>query len=93
MRRVAANLPLQLADVLRVATARLPRSRAGVVRRAIALYLEALKDREDAALAVRRVNDPNDATVEWTQVRDKYLAPDPLRGAGTARARSAANAA
>ena len=93
MRRVAANLPLQLADVLRVAAARLPRSQAGVVRRAIALYLKALKDREDAALAARRVDAPNDATLEWAHVRDRYLAPDGLRGAGTARERSAANAA
>ena len=93
MRRAAANLSVQPVDDLRVAAARLPRSRAGIVRRMIARYVEALKDREDAALAAKRLDDPNDATLEWAQVRDRYLAPDGLRGAGTARERSAANAA
>ena len=93
MRRAAANPPSRLADKLQVAAARLPCSRAGVVRRAVARHLEALEDREDAALTAKRLDNPNDATLEWTQVRDKYLAPDGLCSAGTARERSAADAA
>lgn len=51
-------------------------SRAEVVRRAAAHYMEALEELEDIALATRRLDDPDDATLDWAQVRDKHLAPD-----------------
>lgn len=76
MRRVTASLPLPLADDLCAAAARLSCSRAEVARRALAHYLEALEDAEDAAPAARRLDDPDDPTLEWAQVRGKHLAPD-----------------
>ena len=76
MRRVIANLPLPLADDLAAAAARLSCSRAEIVCRALEHYLEALEELEDIELATQRLDDPNDETLGWAQVRDKHFAPD-----------------
>jgi transposase len=73
MTQITARLPDQLVAAIDEAAARLNRSRADVVRRAIEYYLE---DSEDLKLALASLQDPADPVFDWEAVRSELLDPD-----------------
>lgn len=73
MTQITSRLPDDLAGRLDKVAARLHRSRAEVVRRAIEYYLE---DFEDLNLALERLQDPADPVLDWEAVRRDLLAED-----------------
>ena len=66
MTRITARVPHDLAESLDAAAATLRRSRAEVVRQALASYLE---DFDDLSVALERRRDPSDPVLAWDAVR------------------------
>jgi transposase len=73
MTQVTARLPDELVKQLDEAAQRLKRSRAELIRRAIAYYLD---DVEDLRLGFERLNDPADPVLDWDDVKRDLLAAD-----------------
>ena len=73
MTQITARIPDELARDIDAVAARLNRSRAQVVRRALEYYLE---DLEDLRLGLERLQDPADAILDWEDVRCELLDKD-----------------
>lgn len=73
MTQITARIPDELARDIDAVAARLKRSRAQVVRRALEYYLE---DLEDLRLGLERLQDPADAILDWEDVRRELLDKD-----------------
>ncbi len=73
MFQITARLPDEVVSALDRAARSLHRSRAEVVRQAIESYLE---DFEDLSVAIDRLRDPADETVNWEEARRALLAED-----------------
>ena len=73
MTQITARIPDELARDIDAVAARLNRSRAQVVRRALEYYLE---DLEDLRLGLERLQDPADAILDWEDVRRELLDKD-----------------
>ena len=64
--QITVRLPEEQAVALGAAAAALKRSRAEIVRQAVAQYLE---DFDDLSVAVERLIDPSDPVLDWDDVR------------------------
>lgn len=73
MVQITARLPDELVAALDNAARGLNRSRADIVRQAIERYLE---DFDDLSIAIERLRDPNDAVLDWDQVKVDLLGTD-----------------
>ncbi len=73
MSQITARLPEETVSALDRAAKSLHRTRADVIRQAIEAYLE---DFDDLSLAVERLRDPCDETVNWEEARRALLADD-----------------
>ena len=73
MTQITARIPDELARDIDAVAARLKRSRAQVVRRALEYYLE---DFEDLRLGLERIQDPADPILDWEDVRRELLDQD-----------------
>ena len=73
MPQITARLPDKVLGALDRAAQTLHRSRADVVRQAIEHYLE---DFDDLSVAIERLRDPTDETVNWEDARRALLAED-----------------
>lgn len=73
MAQITARLPEELVLALDAAASQLRRSRADVVRQAIADYLD---DFEDVAAAAAALKDPADTVRGWARVRRDLLSQD-----------------
>jgi predicted DNA-binding protein len=73
MTQITARLPDEVASALDRAARSLHRSRADVVRQAIESYLE---DFDDLSVAIERLRDPADETVNWEEARRVLLTED-----------------
>ena len=73
MTQITARVPDELARDIDAVAARLNRSRAQVVRRALEYYLE---DLEDLRLGLERLQDPADPILDWDDVRRELLDQD-----------------
>ena len=73
MSQITARLPAALVEALDTAAATLNRSRAELVRQAVERYLE---DFDDLAVALERLQDPNDPVLDWDQVKGELLGKD-----------------
>ena len=70
MSQITARLPDKLVDSLDNAAAQLRRTRAEVVRQAIEYYLE---DFEDISQALKALQDPADAVLDWDSVKHELF--------------------
>jgi RHH-type rel operon transcriptional repressor/antitoxin RelB len=73
MVQVTARLPDELSAELDAAALLLKRSRATMIRQAIAYYLD---DIEDLKQGVAALKDPADPELDWNEVRHALLAAD-----------------
>jgi len=73
MPQITARLPDDVVSSLDHVAKTLHRSRAEIVRQAIESYLE---DFEDLSIAIERLCDPTDETVNWEEARRALLAQD-----------------
>ncbi len=73
MPQISVRLSDPLVSALDAAANQQKRSRAGIIRRAIELYLE---DHEDLALSIDRLRDPNDPVLDWDEVKNGSLPSD-----------------
>jgi len=73
MSQITARLPDEIVSALDRAAKSLHRSRADVVRQAIESYLE---DFDDLTIALERLRDPADETVNWEEARRVLLSED-----------------
>ena len=73
MAQITARLPSEVVGALDRAARALHRTRADVVRQAIEYYLE---DFGDLSVAIERLRDPTDETVNWEDARRVLLADD-----------------
>ena len=73
MVQITARLPDELVAALDNAARGLNRSRADIVRQAVERYLE---DFDDLSIAIERLRDPNDAVLDWDQVKVDLLGTD-----------------
>lgn len=73
MSQITARLPDELVAALDNAARGLNRSRADIVRQAIERYVE---DFDDLSVAIERLRDPNDAVLDWDQVKVDLLGTD-----------------
>ncbi len=73
MSQITARLPDELVAALDNAARGLNRSRADIVRQAVERYLE---DFDDLSVAIERLRDPNDAVLDWDQVKVDLLGTD-----------------
>ena len=73
MSQITARLPDEVVFALDRAARTLHRSRADVVRQAIESYLE---DFDDLSVAIDRLRDPADETIDWEEARRALLAED-----------------
>lgn len=73
MPQITARLSEEIVRELDSAAARLKRSRAEIVRKAILYYLE---DLEDLRLGLETLADPDDPLLDWAEVRRELLDPD-----------------
>jgi predicted DNA-binding protein len=73
MSQITARLSEEVVGALDRAAKTLHRSRADVVRQAIEQYLE---DFDDLSVAIDRLRDPTDETVNWETARRALLADD-----------------
>jgi len=71
--QVTARLPDDLVRALDAAARDLKRSRAEVIRQAIARYIE---DFDDLSVAVDRLRDPSDLVLDWDEVKRDLLRQD-----------------
>lgn len=73
MSQITARLPDEVVAALDRTAQQLHRSRADVIRQAIECYLE---DFEDISVAIERLRDPADESVDWQEARRALLAAD-----------------
>lgn len=73
MSQITARLPEEMINALDRAANALHRTRADVIRQAIETYLE---DFNDLAIAIERLQDPADETVDWQEARRALLDQD-----------------
>jgi RHH-type transcriptional regulator, rel operon repressor / antitoxin RelB len=73
MSQVTARLPDDIVSALDHAAKVLNRTRADVIRQAIEAYLE---DFDDLSVALDRLRDPADETIDWEDARRALLAAD-----------------
>lgn len=71
--QITVRLPDEQTVALDEAAAALKRSRAEVVRQAIAQYLE---DFDALSVAIERLQDPSDPVLDWDEVRRELLRSD-----------------
>ena len=72
MPQITARVSEELVAEIAAAAARLNRSRAEIVRKALHYYLE---DLEDLRLGLEALADPDDPVLDWAEVRDELLPP------------------
>lgn len=70
MVRISVQVPDNLIEALDRAAAELEITRADLIRQALQHYVE---DVEDLNLAVKRLHDPADPTLNWQEVRNALL--------------------
>jgi len=73
MSQVTARLPDEIVAALDRAANQLQRTRADVIRQAIEVYIE---DFDDLAVALQRLRDPADESIDWQEARRALLAED-----------------
>jgi len=73
MTQITARIPEDTVNALDRAANALNRTRADIIRQAIETYLE---DFNDIALAIERLRDPADETVDWREARRALLTED-----------------
>lgn len=73
MPQVTARLPEDMVAALDHAARELHSSRADIIRRAIEAYLE---DFDDLSVALQRLRDPSDESVDWEEAKRALLAED-----------------
>lgn len=73
MDQITVRVPGPMIEALDAAAIALRRSRAAVVRHALARYLD---DLDDLPVAVERLRDPSDPVLDWDEVRDGLLGSD-----------------
>ncbi|OEU59780.1 MAG: CopG family transcriptional regulator [Desulfuromonadales bacterium C00003094] len=73
MAQVTARLPEEMITALDRAAGTLHRTRAEVIRQAIEAYIE---DFNDISLAIERLRDPADETIDWQEARRALLSED-----------------
>lgn len=73
MPQVTARLPDEVVAALDHAAQKLHRSRADIIRQAIETYIE---DFDDLSVALQRLQDPTDESVDWEEARRALLAED-----------------
>jgi RHH-type transcriptional regulator, rel operon repressor / antitoxin RelB len=71
--QITARVPAELIASLDMAAAKLNRSRADVVRQAIAYYVAHF---EDLSKALHALNDPADPVLDWKEVKRALLGQD-----------------
>ena len=70
MVEISVWVPDSLLEALDSAAAELDTTRADLIRRALQRYVE---DVQDLNLAVKRLHDPADSTMDWQEVRNALL--------------------
>jgi predicted DNA-binding protein len=73
MSQITARLPAEVVASLDRTAHSLHRTRADIVRQAIECYLE---DFEDLSIAIERLRDPADESIDWQEARRALLAAD-----------------
>ncbi len=73
MSQVTARLPDEVVSALDRAAHALHRSRADIIRQAIEAYIE---DFDDLSIAIQRLRDPADETIDWQEAKRALLAED-----------------
>lgn len=73
MSQITARLPDEVVSALDHAAKTLNRTRADVIRQAIETYLE---DFDDISVALERLRDPADESVDWEEVRRALFSAD-----------------
>lgn len=73
MSQITARLPDNVVTALDKAAQTLHRSRADVIRQAIEAYLE---DFGDLSVAIERLQDPTDESLDWEEARRALLSGD-----------------
>lgn len=73
MSQITARLPDEVVTALDRAAQTLNRSRADIIRQAIEIYIE---DFDDLAIAIERLCDPADESIDWQEARRALLAAD-----------------
>ena len=73
MPQITAKVPDELAEALDAAAAHLQRSRAYLIRQALVRYLE---DYNDLTVAMHRLQDPSDPSLDWDEVKRELLGSD-----------------
>lgn len=73
MSQITARLPDETVSALDRAAKTLNRSRADVIRQAIEAYLE---DFDDLSVALDRLRDPTDESVDWEEAKRALLSAD-----------------
>ena len=73
MPQITARLPEEVVVALDRAAQTLHRSRADIIRQAIESYIE---DFGDLSVAIERLRDPADESVDWQEAKRALLAED-----------------
>ena len=73
MSQITARLPEEVVVALDQAAKALHRSRADIIRQAIESYIE---DFSDLSVAIERLRDPADESVDWQEAKRALLAED-----------------
>ena len=73
MSQITARLPDTVVSALDKAAQTLHRSRADVIRQAIESYLE---DFGDLSIALERLQDPTDESIDWEDAKRALLSAD-----------------
>ncbi|PLX79363.1 MAG: CopG family transcriptional regulator [Desulfuromonas sp.] len=73
MSQITARLPDDVVAELDRAAQTLHRSRADIIRQAIETYIE---DFNDISVAIDRLKDPTDDTIDWQEAKRALLAED-----------------
>lgn len=73
MSQVTARLPDDVVEALDRAAQTLHRSRADIIRQAIEAYIE---DFDDLSVAIERLRDPLDESIDWQEAKCALLAED-----------------
>lgn len=73
MPQITARVSEELLEEIAAASARLKRSRAEIVRKALHYYLD---DLEDLRQGLETLADPDDPVLDWAEVRRELLDTD-----------------
>ena len=73
MSQITARIPDEVVMALDRAAQTLHRSRADIIRQAIEAYIE---DFDDISVAIERLRDPLDESIDWQEARRALLAQD-----------------